>query len=449
MFGFWRFRELWIRLCIFVVLMNLLALVYHDYTVATIPSSGSIPLGIPLFSSFFNPRESLFATLIIFISSSTLISDYWITAFNTHFSELIITRRSRNWLIRRMLVTTFVFSFVIMLITQATALITIHFAVSPVSFQRSISSQYLIFANPIWAVIAGFLTHAIGYALLTDFVLMIGLWIKKPFVFRVSGLVISLMMYIGLAMLNTIPVIRNVLAYFFLPNLISPGQVAAFGSFALLQPPLFVFAITSCLYIALIVIGSWFWLKRTVLVMINAGPIFHKAYSKTALLILACALTLGPLLSWSPRLRYPMVVTLIINNSVSLTSNILFILLMNYHLGRLISIDTFLSVRMGRSNFRATVLMILLLDWAVYTVGLYSIESVAYGWAHIELRYVWLFFIVNALMYLLLVIIMSLSLTGVSHIITVASAILIEIAFHYVLIAPILPRFVQKFDVTK
>ncbi|MCI2170841.1 hypothetical protein [Schleiferilactobacillus perolens] len=183
--------------------------------------------------------------------------------------------------------------------------------------------------------------------------------------------------------------------------------------------------------------------------MTDASPIVHKAYNKTALLILIGAWILGPLISWSSHIRYPMVVTLILNNSVTLSSNVLFILLMNYQLGRLIGIDTFLSIRMGRNNFRATVLMILLLDWAVYTVGLYSIESIAYGWAHIEVQYVWLFFIVNALMYLLLVIIMSLSLIGVSHIITVASAILVEIAFHYVLIVPILPRFVQEFDVTK
>lgn len=258
MFGFWRFRGLWIRLFIFAILMNLLTLGYSDYTVNMLPSGS----GLSLFGSYFSPRQSLFGTLLIFISSATLISDYWITAIDTHFSQLITTRRSPTWLVRRMLLTTFVFSFVIMLLIQATVLTTINFAVSPVSFQQAVSSQYFMFTNPAWAVVTSFLTHAIGYALLTDFVLMIGLWIKKPFVFRVSGLVIALGMYIGLAMLNTIPIIKNILAYLYLPNLIAPGQVADFGSFALRQEPLLVFTISSCFYIVLILVGAWFWLKR-------------------------------------------------------------------------------------------------------------------------------------------------------------------------------------------
>ncbi|ERL66101.1 hypothetical protein L248_1193 [Schleiferilactobacillus shenzhenensis LY-73] len=144
-----------------------------------------------------------------------------------------------------------------------------------------------------------------------------------------------------------------------------------------------------------------------------------------------------------------MVVTLILNNAVSLTSNILFVLLMTYQLGRLQGIGVFLSVRMGVSNFKAAVFSVLLTDWAFYTVMLYTIESVVYGWAHIETRYVWLFFFVNALMYLLLVFIMTSALAGLPSVVAAVVAIIVEIAFHYLLIVPILPRFVQEFDVTR
>lgn len=179
--------------------------------------------------------------------------------------------------------------------------------------------------------------------------------------------------------------------------------------------------------------------------MAEGWTIRRQVFTKTAWLILLAALVIGPALVWSSEIETVMVMSLILDNAVSLTSNILFILLMNYQLGRLLGIRTFLIIRIGSRQYDRLVLQTLLLDWLIYTVSLYTIESLVYGWTHIELRYVWLFFVVNALMYLLLVAVMALTLRGLSVIVAVITAIFIELAFHYLLIVPVLPYFVQEF----
>ncbi|WP_040534492.1 hypothetical protein [Schleiferilactobacillus shenzhenensis] len=257
MLHFWRIKGLWIRSGILIVLIGWLAYLFPDFT-TDMPQ----PQRLELFASFFNPSQSLFATLLLFISSSVLITDYWVTGLAVHWTDFVVGRRSRAWLLRHLFFTTFIFSFGLMLVLQLVVYGVMTYVRGPITLTGDFESQYLMFANLRASLLAGVLTHCIGYAVFSDFVLMIGLWIKKPFIFRISGPLIALVMFIGLAMLNTIPVLKNFLAYLYLPNLIAPGQVGDFGTFMLPLPSWLVFVIAVGLYSLVTVLGTVVRFKR-------------------------------------------------------------------------------------------------------------------------------------------------------------------------------------------
>ncbi|HAY52888.1 MAG TPA: hypothetical protein DCY46_02765 [Lactobacillus sp.] len=178
--------------------------------------------------------------------------------------------------------------------------------------------------------------------------------------------------------------------------------------------------------------------------MADARPIWRQAFNPWAVGLLLTAILIAPLLSlthWAP-----MVVTLVIGNSVTLTSNVLFILLMAYQLGRLRAVNTFVAVRLGQRPYHRIVLTTLLIDWLVYTVSLYTIESLAFGWTHVDVWVVWLFFAVNALMYLVFVGLMALTLVKLPPTVAVILAFGVNFVVHYVLLNPLLPRFIAPFN---
>ncbi|ERL64416.1 hypothetical protein L248_0958 [Schleiferilactobacillus shenzhenensis LY-73] len=191
MLSFWRIKGLRLRFLIIFGILTALALTLPaDFT----PPRFNSELG--MFASFFsiNGNGSLFTTLLLFTSAALLITDYWITALHTHLAQAIIVRRSRRWLVWQMAGTTFVFTFLFLLVLQAAVIGVIVLVHGPHLFSGIVGSDLLLSDNPDWALTASIFTHCVGYAVFTDFVLMIGLWVEKPFIFRITGLVAALVM---------------------------------------------------------------------------------------------------------------------------------------------------------------------------------------------------------------------------------------------------------------
>lgn len=256
MLPFWRIKKLWWRTALMVGLLIGFGVQPSGYM------APGIEYGVlNLLGYNFGLNFALYVPLILFIGTTVLITDYWITAFHSGLSQLIIERRSKVWLLAQMLLTTFLYTFAVLLIAISGTVIAIRLIYPTMPLVGRLGATTFLSADPLTGLMIYILTHAIGYAILTDFALIIGLWIKRPFLFRASGLVISFVLYLGLGFVSSVPLTRQFFGHLYLPNLIDLQQQVGYGRYGMSTAPLTSFFFTVLLYAGLIIAGGWAWLK--------------------------------------------------------------------------------------------------------------------------------------------------------------------------------------------
>lgn len=256
MLPFWRIKKLWWRTALMVGLLIGFGVRPSGYMGPV--HDGSV---LALLGYNYSLNFAFYVPLILFIGTTVLITDYWITALHSGLAHLVIERRSKTWLLGQMLLTTFLYTFLMLTTALVGTVVAIRVIYPTLPLASRLGMMFFLFDDPTIGLIVYILTHAAGYALMADFVLMIGLWIKRPFLFRASGLVISFTLYLGLGFVSSVPLTRQFFGHLYLPNLIDLQQQVGYGRYGMSTAPLTPFFFTVLLYAGLIIAGSWAWLK--------------------------------------------------------------------------------------------------------------------------------------------------------------------------------------------
>ncbi|MFT8412255.1 MAG: hypothetical protein ABF743_08810 [Schleiferilactobacillus perolens] len=171
--------------------------------------------------------------------------------------------------------------------------------------------------------------------------------------------------------------------------------------------------------------------------------IYFKSFSKRALVIWVLAILTSPLISALgdyPR-EFNLLMALILTNSLSYGSNILYILLLTFHATFYLHIDTLTVPRIGWEAYRRAYLGTLMTDAIAFALGLYAVEFALFGVGVIPLQTTLLFCLANLLMYVMLGLIMFFLTYRIGPFIIAAGCILIEMSIHTFLVVPWINRY--------
>ncbi|WP_057822172.1 hypothetical protein [Schleiferilactobacillus perolens] len=171
--------------------------------------------------------------------------------------------------------------------------------------------------------------------------------------------------------------------------------------------------------------------------------IYFKSFSTRALVIWVLAVLTSPLISTLggyPR-NLSLLIALILTNGLSYGFNILYILLLTYHVTFYLHIDTLVVPRIGSEAYRWAYLGTLMTDAITFGLGLYAVEFAFFGVGVIPLQTILLFCLANLLMYVMLGLLMFFLTYRIGPFIIAAGCILIEMSIHTFLVVPWINRY--------
>lgn len=252
-----KFLGIRIRSLLFVIAFPIIAMVATSYQLNPIENTN----GIEILAWLFTPKFSFPAFLILFSGTSLLVTDYFVQAKISGLNKSLAVRLHgfKHLLVTEFL-SVFLYTFGLMVLTMIVSVVVIHFTQHPFVFTGSIHSEFLISSSPIISFLWLILTRAWGMAIFTMFVFAIGLWMARISLFRISGLLISLLMYNGVVLLARIAVLRIAGGLLFLQTLISPTGLSDFGPYLLPIPAAVMHLLSCVIYLGLtfVIAASWY-----------------------------------------------------------------------------------------------------------------------------------------------------------------------------------------------
>ncbi len=254
--GIYHYRGLRLRLFLFFLIILSIALISSDYLGYAV---GPVN-GIEALAWLTDPGTSFLSALVIFSGTTLIIGDYFKQIQLSGTSNLLIIRsQTRRCATLKAYVTIFLTTFILMLSTFVLVGLAIHLLRFPMVFNNKQLVEELQFgyswASLVWIIFS----RAWGISVFTMFAFAVGLWIPRLGLYRLSGLIISLTMYLGVATMGDVSWLRMVGAALFLPNLIAPTTVADFGPYLLHISPILLQGLSIIIYLGLTCLLTMSW----------------------------------------------------------------------------------------------------------------------------------------------------------------------------------------------
>ncbi|WP_461227354.1 hypothetical protein [Lacticaseibacillus suihuaensis] len=166
-------------------------------------------------------------------------------------------------------------------------------------------------------------------------------------------------------------------------------------------------------------------------------PIVRISYTPGAYLILIVAGMISPLLSLTSKqpAGYELMYGFVTNN-ISYTSNILFIVLLTYHVTFLLHLEGLAVPRISLSDFQLAGMVVLLLDTVLYAIIQYGLEFALFSATKVRPVVFVVFCTGNFFMLAILALIMFTSFYHHHVYITAVGTIALEIATHFFIVRP-------------
>lgn len=228
--SFFRKEKILILLGIFVLLNVSLFIVYQQSIYAyqgydkTYPNAGL---------EFFYYIHSIGLTPYHFICMMLLIPNIvscdFLNSYITHAHYPIETRISKKEYYFHAYFINMIFTFLIVLIIEVLILLIIHFFYTPIHFNSMTYPEFyyattqLLFHNEFYNVIAFILMTSLGYSAVSSLLFSFQCFIRNPFVYRCSGVLIGILLVLLPALIQSYLPIQDVAFLLQINNLVCLG----------------------------------------------------------------------------------------------------------------------------------------------------------------------------------------------------------------------------------
>ncbi len=198
----------------------------------------------------------LYFIINIFLAPNLLAADLYRDR-KTHFSNFIKIRIGSRRYFYHSIAENYLTVLLYFICTQLIALLFIHFFIFPITFDFSLfeglyNASEALSSNHVWNLILFIFLSANGYAVFATLLFSLRRYLRDVYLFRASGLILGLLLYILPALLyqfvnNRFPMLSQFIFYplymLYFPTLIAPG-VEGFGQYLLDFSPILAFLIS-------------------------------------------------------------------------------------------------------------------------------------------------------------------------------------------------------------
>lgn len=224
-------------------------------------------LGIDFFYIIQNTGFYIYLFALIMACIPNFFSSYLLDFDKIKYKNIVISRIGIKKYNYFAYLTNFLVTFVLCFLINIVILTVIHFFCFPLNFSNEIYSQSqfsLMFSDNVLMSMLIYITlSAFGYAIFSNFILSLQLFIKNLNLYRCSGFFVGILCYLAplLIIQNTSQeIIKNWLYYLFVENIVTPGFMNS--AFSIGTTPLTNYFNTFLSYMLLTFIFSFIKRKR-------------------------------------------------------------------------------------------------------------------------------------------------------------------------------------------
>lgn len=217
--------------------------------------------GIEFFYMVMNGGILIWNYILCILLIPNLYSVDYLIDHKSGLAQMLKTRLGYKKYFYLSMIANFLFTMITIIFMQLAILFFIHIFLSPIVFNvdvtQGLTTDAQAFAsNECISLIVFMLLSAIGYGIFSSFLFSLQSIIKNPYVYRLMGIILGLILYTGTVLIadlaTPIPILHNIMLFFFIGHLINPGVMST----TIIQniSPYITFIITLLIYLALTMI---------------------------------------------------------------------------------------------------------------------------------------------------------------------------------------------------